>query len=205
MRFFKLFPTRFQTVSPRVHPTIGTILSVGVYSIRNITIHSMKSYLSKCLSLIMLLSVFVACGPQEKLKSVSSEMELSGSMLFEGANTLQGDASGELSKIMETSGLGVSEIEGVHVSGVTINVPHKTEQLFESFLLQIVSDKNDLMTIGTLSPLPKGNTFQLTLAEETDVLKFLQDEGVTWVLDSNFSEDYLDDISVMCQLTYDIY
>jgi len=161
--------------------------------------------LFKTATVFLFLGILVSCGPKEKIKSVSSNLVLSGSMLFEGANTLQGDASKELANILERSELTEETLEAVKVSNVKISVPDNERDLFESFLLQIVSDQNDLMTIGTLSPLPEGNSFNLSMAEETNILEYLKDDGATWVLDANFSQDYMDELSVSCQINYDLY
>jgi hypothetical protein len=161
--------------------------------------------LFKIVTVFLFLVTLFSCGQSEKVESVSSRLELSGSMLFAGANTLQADASAELSSIMSKSQVEEGSLEAVKVSSVTISVRDDQRDLFESFLLQIVSDQNDLVTIGTLSPLPDANTFSLSMAEETDVLKYLKDKGATWVLDANFSQDYMDELSVTCKIDYDLY
>jgi hypothetical protein len=63
-----------------------------------------------------------------------------------------------------------------------------------------VSDNKELVTIGTLNPLPEAAQLSLSLAQNTSILPYLKDKGTTWVLDLNIAEDYMDEMVVNAKL-----
>ncbi|MCA1752185.1 MAG: hypothetical protein LC670_10415 [Flavobacteriales bacterium] len=72
----------------------------------------------------------------------------------------------------------------------------------ESLLLQVVSNNKSLVTAGTLSPLTEdAASLDLNVAEDIDLMPYLSDEGCTWVLDLNLSEDFMDEMTVNGTLT----
>jgi hypothetical protein len=65
----------------------------------------------------------------------------------------------------------------------------------------MVSNNESLKTIGTLSPLTDPGALKLNLAEKSDILPFLRDQGATWVLDLNISEDYPDALDLKASVS----
>jgi hypothetical protein len=120
-------------------------------------------------------------------------------MLFEGANTLIMANDSDLITLIEEAGLETNQVESVGLSQAKITLSSSDKSMAESLLLQIVSDNNELITLGTLSPLPEGAILALTLAEEIDLKPYLEDTGCTWVLDLNINSD-LDAMAVKANL-----
>jgi hypothetical protein len=145
-----------------------------------------------------------SCGPAPSTQTVDIGLNLTGSMLFEGANSLQYANEGQLTELAGTLGTDISAIQNVAVSKVVITLDDMSRPITESLLLQIVSDHQELVTIGTLNPLPEGTQFTLSLAEDTSLLPYLKDSGTTWVLDLNVTEDYLDEMVVNGKLTLSV-
>lgn len=137
-----------------------------------------------------------ACQSTKTNEDVIVEFTLKGEMLFAGANTLQAPMQSELNALAEEIGANSENVKSISVSKAMLSMSPEHAMITESLLLQVVSNNNSLTTIGTLSPLPEGTEFELQLAEEIDLLPYLQDEGGTWVLDANLAEDYMDVISV---------
>jgi len=127
-------------------------------------------------------------------------LELTGEMLFSGANTLSMQANTSAISLAEGLNIEAEKLVSVGVLEAIIELDAEQKQITESLLLQIVSDQEEMTTIGTLSPLPEGNAFSLNLANEMDLLPYLKDEGTTWVLDLNLSEDYMGEMIVPAEL-----
>jgi hypothetical protein len=150
---------------------------------------------------IALFAVWLSsCGPAVSTQPIEIEISLSGDMLFEGANSLQFVATDQLEAIAESLELDIAAIENVKVSNVLIELDEASRPITESLLLQIVSDNQELVTIGTLNPLPEEKALALSLAEDTSILPYLKDAGTVWVLDLNITEDYMAEMIVIGKL-----
>ncbi|TVR38563.1 MAG: hypothetical protein EA392_08800 [Cryomorphaceae bacterium] len=132
-------------------------------------------------------------------------LELTGEMLFEGSNTLQMPANLNLDQLAKATGIEKSKIKTVGIAEATLEMGTEDAAITESLLLQVVSNNHSLLTIGTLSPLPEGTRFKLSLAEKMNLVPYLNDEGTTWVLDLNISEDLMDDMTVAGKLRFSIH
>ncbi|HKL40074.1 MAG TPA: hypothetical protein VJ894_05305 [Cryomorphaceae bacterium] len=161
----------------------------------------MKTALLSRLPILLLAFWLVSCGASTKNESVEIELKLTGEMLFEGANTLQVSGENQLIKVGNELDVEASAIKNVSVSAAVIELDDSSKEITESLLLQLVSDNNELFTIGTLSPLPDGNNLSLSMAENTSILPYLEDDGLTWVLDLNINEDHMDEMIVTGILT----
>ncbi len=129
---------------------------------------------------------------------------VSGEMLFSGPNSLQGPVSTTVDALAGDIGIEPSDISNVGISAIQISLSEEQAEMAESLLLQIVSDNNEMVALGTLSPLQGGTTFDLNVAEEINLLSFMKDEGATWVLDVNLSEDIMDEMKATADLTLSI-
>jgi len=157
------------------------------------------------IALLAFLGILLSsCGPSVSTETVDIELKLTGEMLFEGSNSLQYANGHQLADLAGTIGTDIAAIQNVLVSNVVIGLDDSSRQITESLLLQVVSDNHELVTIGTLKPLPEGNTFTLSLAEDTSILPYLNDEGTTWVLDLNITADYMDEMVVSGKITLNV-
>jgi|GEM_PF-1125690 len=152
----------------------------------------------------ILTTILSSCSPSVSTESVDVELKLSGEMLFEGANSLQYANESQLADLAGTVGTDSRALKKVIVSNVLIELNESSRPITESLLLQVVSDNQELITIGTLNPLTAGTQCILSLAENTSILPYLKDSGTTWVLDLNISEDYIDEMIVKGTLTLSV-
>jgi len=126
---------------------------------------------------------------------------VSGEMLFSGPSSLQAPVSNSASALAEELNIDVADLSSIGVSAIEISLADEQAKVAESLLLQIVSNNNEMTALGTLSPLKGGTSFDLKVAEEIDLLPFIKDEGATWVLDVNLSEDIMDEMQATADLT----
>ncbi len=140
--------------------------------------------------------VVLSCQSYTTDESEVINLDLTGEMLFEGSNTLQMRAVTKPSQIAEKLAIKEENLKHIAVSKAILKMEEEEAGIAESLLLQIVSDHNDLTTIGTLNPLPEGKEFELSLAGEIDLLPYLKDSGCTWVLDMNINNDFMDEMHV---------
>ena len=126
---------------------------------------------------------------------------VSGEMLFSGPSSLQAPVSNSASALAEELNIDVADLSSIGVSAIEISLADEQAKVAESLLLQIVSNNNEMTALGTLSPLKGGTSFDLKVAEEIDLLPFMKDEGATWVLDVNLSEDIMDEMQATADLT----
>ncbi|MCR9154015.1 MAG: hypothetical protein ACPGVV_11540 [Croceimicrobium sp.] len=138
------------------------------------------------------LPLFLACQNTSVNEEQTISFLVSGDMLFEGPNTLQGEGSLDLVTLAENVGCNMEDIKSVKVSAAKAGMESTQQSITESVLLQVVSNQNDLSTIGTLNPVPAEGPLNLNTAQDIDLLPYLKDEGMTWVLDLNLKEDHMD-------------
>lgn len=132
---------------------------------------------------------FASCSAELSQLEVEQDIVLQGEMLFEGPNTLTANNDKDLISLIEGAGLENSQVESVEVSQAKITLSSNGKSMSESLLLQVVSDNHELITLGTLNPLPEGEIVNLQMAEEIDLKPYLEDSGCTWVLDLNLNSD----------------
>lgn len=125
-------------------------------------------------------------------------------MLFIGANTLQMPVNQNASALMNEAGLNNQELKAIEIEKISVELNETQHDIIESVLLQVVSDNNDMLTLGTINPIPKGMVFDLSLAEETDLLPYFEDANATWVMDVNIKEDYMDLMEVGVMVNIDL-
>ncbi|WP_421753472.1 hypothetical protein [Croceimicrobium sp.] len=139
-----------------------------------------------------LLPLFMACQNTVQDKGQKLSFAMTGDMLFAGANTLQGKGEISLQNLAENIDCEVEAIKSVKVSAVKVGLTPAHQKITESVLLQVLSDNVEMASIGTLNPVPDSGVLELNLAEDVDLKPYLQDKGMTWVLDINISEDHMD-------------
>jgi hypothetical protein len=149
-------------------------------------------------------ALFSSCTSKETKEFVSSPIELSGDFLFEGPNTLQAENPIKAKHIYDQTGIKPTEIKTLAPKNVAVELTNVPEGILESLLLQIVSKNQEMITVGTLSPLPDGTKFDLNLAEEVDLVPYLKDEECFWVIDANLNQDQMDEISMNLNLILEV-
>lgn len=125
---------------------------------------------------------------------------VSGEMLFSGPNSLQAPVDISPSELASELSVEEKDLTEIGVSSIKVTLSDEQAAISESLLLQIVSNTNEMTSLGTLSPLEGGTTFDLNVAEEIDLLPFLVDEGATWVLDVNLSDDIMDEMQASTEI-----
>lgn len=153
--------------------------------------------------LFLVFLVATSCTKTESHKH-SLELKLKGDMLFIGANTLQMPVNQNASALMNEAGLNNQELKAIEIEKISVELNETQHDIIESVLLQVVSDNNDMLTLGTINPIPKGMVFDLSLAEETDLLPYFEDANATWVMDVNIKEDYMDLMEVGVMVNIDL-
>lgn len=143
-----------------------------------------------------------ACAETAVDETFETSLILTGDMLFEGSNTLQAPAAVTPDEIAEHAGTVTKNLKKIGVAEVVMRMDDPQAKITESLLLQIVSDNNSLATVGTLSPLTAPGMLELNVSERIDLLPYLNDQGTTWVLDLNISEDHTDEMTVNGQITF---
>ncbi len=151
----------------------------------------------------MIIALLGACATVESDESYESEITLRGEMLFEGSNTLQAEAVLDKKAIAEHLGADPQSISEVKLLEATVEMDEEQLAITESFLLQIVSDNKGLKSLASLSPLDANSSSQkLGVSEKAELWPHLQDNGSTWVLDLNLTEDLMDDMQVRAKLRF---
>lgn len=154
------------------------------------------------ISIFMAAFMFGCSSSSTSEKSITTEV--TGEMLFSGPNSLQAPVSVSVDGLAEELNLEPSDLKRIGISGIRVTLDGEQAELSESLLLQIVSNNTEMEALGTLSPLGEGNSFDLNVAEEVNLLPFLKDDGATWVLDVNLSEDIMDEMKATAELSLTI-
>jgi hypothetical protein len=153
----------------------------------------------RILFFILLLGFWSCTDPAEE-KEIIVDLDLKGEMLFEGANTLQMDAADVLGEIGGKLGVERDNIRSVKVKEIQLNLSDEARSYTESLLFQVVSNTEELKSLGTLNPLQEGNAQRLSSAEDSEILPYLKDQGTTFVLDLNITEEMVDEMKVLGNL-----
>lgn len=148
--------------------------------------------------------MLASCSSNETKTFEVDPITFSGDFLFEGPNTLQAENPIKAKHIYEQISIKPNDIKSISCKKAAIEFTNVPEKLIESVLLQIVSKNNEMITVGTQSPVAYGTKFALQLAEEIDLIPYLKDQECFWVLDANLSEDQMDEISIKLHLTLDV-
>lgn len=139
--------------------------------------------------------LLVACAEQQTELIKTEAIEAQGAFLFEGPNTLTGELSVSLDDTAKALEVSKESIDQVKVSNLELTFETDSlSQYVESVLVQVVSDNNSLVTIGTKSPW-NVESGEFNLNGEFDLLPYLQDSGSQLVVDVNLKQD-LDDLKV---------
>ena len=137
--------------------------------------------------LIGVIALLSSCG-EETASSypVNNQSFVMEGPLFQGPNTAQASfapamtAEGELTKAT--------------LASAVLEVPEgQTFDAFSDIVLQLVPGSSDMIQVGVLHPVPKGQTsLTLQVSKEADLTELLSSEECVWVIDANIPVDMMD-------------
>lgn len=141
---------------------------------------------------ILLIVFSLGCSQLSEKEIETNSISLSGEFLFSGPNTLQSSETMSLPPYVDELGIKSEDnIVEVHPASVIVSFNSaKDAANVESILLQIVSDDLEMTSIGTLSPLPAGESqVKLNVSPELDLLPYLGDPSTVVIADVNLKDD----------------
>lgn len=128
--------------------------------------------------------------------------------LFEGANTAQYELSKPLEEFLKNNNITKDKIHSITLKKAEIKAVNDTSNLdlFQSFTLQIVTEKTDMIKLAMKNPVEKGvKQSQLQVAEiQEELMKAFEQEKVTIVLDTNISSDSESNLELIGNLLFEI-
>ncbi len=151
---------------------------------------------------ILFLSSLVSCTQTTESTYLWEDLKVSGEFLFEGPNSLQGQIGSPIEQIAKSKNIDASKIKAIYIDKCLVGF--SSEDLrsdVENMLVQLVSEKLNLVSVATINGIPKSGPISLSTSEEQDVLAYLQDPKTTLVLDANIKRD-MDEMS--CNITFDL-
>jgi hypothetical protein len=144
----------------------------------------------RLLTILLLFIIGFSCSSHNEAEYVWEDLEVSGEFLFEGPNTLQGKPGSPLEAIAGQMDLKQENIQSIHVSACELKFePDSMRNQVENALVQLVSDKLELVSVATINGIPDAGKINLNAASEQDILPYLQDETTTLVVDANTKSD----------------
>lgn len=151
-----------------------------------------------------------SCSPKtESLKLELKQLKLfSEGPLFEGANTAQYDLNKPLEEFLKTNNITKDKIHSITLKNAEITAINDTMNLdlFQSFTLQIVTEKTDMIKLAMKNPVEKGSkqsTLQVAEIQE-ELMKAFEQDKVTLVLDTNISSDSDVNLELISNLIFEI-
>ena len=140
---------------------------------------------------ILLIALFaLACSAPEEKEYVWEDLPVRGEFLFEGPNTLQGKPGSPMVNISDELGVSGKAIKRVYVSGCQLEIkPDSMRSQVENALVQLVSDKLELVSVATINGIPGSGEINLEVSGEQNILPYLLDETTTLVVDANTKSD----------------
>ncbi len=137
--------------------------------------------------LFCILGLFVSCGQETASEyAVNEQSFVMEGPLFQGPNTAQAsfapamDAEGSLKKAT--------------LASAVLKAPAgQNFDAFSNIVLQLVTGSSDMIQVGVLNPVPKGqSTLTLQVSKEADLTELLSSAECVWVIDANIPVDMMD-------------
>lgn len=143
--------------------------------------------LFRTLLLMLTMGFLASCGEEAvSTYSVNSQAFVMEGPLFQGPNTAQAS----FAPAMEAEG----ELTGATLASASLSVPAgQTFDAFSDVVLQLVTGSSDMIQVGVLNPVPKGQSnITLQVSNEADLTELLKSEECVWVVDANIPVDMMD-------------
>jgi hypothetical protein len=136
---------------------------------------------------ILAFGLLISCGEQTtSVYTVDNQEFVMEGPLFVGPNTAQVSFAPSI----EAAG----EMAGATLTAATLTAPAgQTFDAFSDIVLQLVTSSSDMIQVGVLNPVPKGQTeIILQVSSEADLTELLSAEQCVWVIDANIPVDMMD-------------
>jgi hypothetical protein len=147
--------------------------------------HCLSSFKGWCA--ILAIGLLVACGEQAASSyTVDDQQFIMEGPLFTGPNTAQATFAPSI----EAEG----EMVGATLTAATLTAPAgQTFDAFSDIVLQLVTGTSDMIQVGVLNPVPKGQSeISLQVSSEADLTELLGADQCVWVIDANIPTDMMD-------------
>ena len=119
--------------------------------------------------------------------------------LFQGPNTAQSS----FTPAMKAEG----KLTSATLSAAVLKAPEGHNfDAFSDVVLQLVTSSSDMIQVGVLNPVPKGqSSLTLQVSNEADLSELLSSEECVWVIDANIPVDMMDTtITFSGDFTFDV-
>jgi hypothetical protein len=137
--------------------------------------------------LLGIIGLLSSCG-QETASNypVNNQSFVMEGPLFQGPNTAQAS----FSPAMKAEG----ELTGATLASAVLKAPEgQNFDAFSDIVLQLVTGSSDMVQVGVLNPVPKGqSSLTLQVSKEADLTELLSSEECVWVIDANIPVDMMD-------------
>ena len=134
-----------------------------------------------------IVGLVVSCGEASVSNyPVSNQSFVMEGPLFQGPNTAQAS----FAPAMEAEG----ELTGATLASAVLTVPDSQNfDAFSDIVLQLVTGSSDMIQVGVLNPVPKGqSSITLQVSKEADLTELLASDECVWVIDANIPVDMMD-------------
>lgn len=137
--------------------------------------------------LLGVIGLISSCG-QETVSSyqVNNQSFVMEGPLFQGPNTAQAS----FTPAMEAEG----DLKKATLASAVLKAPDgQNFDAFSDIVLQLVTGSSDMIQVGVLNPVPKGqSSLALQVSNEADLAALLSSEECVWVIDANIPVDMMD-------------
>ncbi|MEQ8706358.1 MAG: hypothetical protein RIC19_20675 [Phaeodactylibacter sp.] len=153
-----------------------------------------------CLLGVIGVVLLSSCG-QETVSShsVNDQSFVMEGPLFQGPNTAQAS----FSPAMNAEG----KLTSATLNSAVLKAPEgQNFDAFSDVVLQLVTSSSDMIQVGVLNPVPKGqSSLTLQVSNEADLSELLSSEECVWVIDANIPVDMMDTtITFSGDFTFDV-
>lgn len=136
---------------------------------------------------MVVMGLFASCGQETASNyQVNGQSFAMEGPLFQGPNTAQAS----FSPAMKAEG----ELTKATLASAVLKVPAgQNFDAFSDIVLQLVTGSSDMIQVGVLNPVPKGqSSLTLQISKEADLTELLSSKECVWVIDANIPTDMMD-------------
>jgi hypothetical protein len=145
-----------------------------------------SNFFRLCL-LLGILGLVASCG-QDKASNyaVNDQSFVMEGPLFQGPNSAQAS----FAPAMEAEGT----LKEATLASAVLTAPEgQNFDAFSDIVLQLVTGTSDMIQVGVLNPVPKGqSSLTLQVSQEADLTELLSAQECVWVIDANIPVDMMD-------------
>jgi hypothetical protein len=149
---------------------------------------NMKFSIFSRIGVLLCVTILISSCGQETSSSyaVNDQSFVMEGPLFQGPNTAQSTFSPDI----EAEG----KLTSATLASAVLQVPEgQNFDAFSDIVLQLVTGSSDMIQVGVLNPVPKGqSSLTLQVSKEADLAALLNSEECVWVVDANIPVDMMD-------------